>query len=104
MPATNDVFDRSGSGMRRIKTYLRTSMTQSHLSNVMVIHIHKDMTESINNVQVLNEFANENEQRIRHFWMYLRPTLLQSCINECWVIIGKYSNFVLSQCYLCLSY
>ena len=36
MPATNSVSERSASALRRIKTYLRTTMTQSRLNNVMV--------------------------------------------------------------------
>ena len=52
---------------KRIKTYLRTSMTQLCLNNAMVMHIHKDLTESINHLQVLNEFASANEERIRSF-------------------------------------
>ena len=46
VPATNAVSERSASVMRRIKMYLRTTMTQLRLNNVMMLHIHKDLTDS----------------------------------------------------------
>ena len=42
-------------------------MTQLRSNNVMVIQIHKDLTESINHLEVLNELASANEEGIRHF-------------------------------------
>ena len=41
-------------------------MTQSLLNNVMVIHIHKDLTDSVNHMQELDEFSSANEENIRH--------------------------------------
>ena len=67
IPATNSVSERSASALRRIKMYLGTTMTQSCLNSVMVVHIHKDLTESIDHLQVLHEFASTNEDRIRQF-------------------------------------
>lgn len=46
MPATNAVSEQSASAMRRIKTYLRSSMTQTQL-NVRVVHVHKHLTDSV---------------------------------------------------------
>ena len=39
---------RSFSALRRIKTYLRTTMTQVSLNSLMVLHIHSDKTDSLN--------------------------------------------------------
>ena len=41
MPAMQRTF----SALRRIKTYLRTTMTQTRLNCVMVLHVHKDRTD-----------------------------------------------------------
>ena len=46
MPATNAVSERSASAMRRIKTYLRSTMSQQRLNNIMVLHIHKNLTDT----------------------------------------------------------
>ena len=67
MPATNAVSERSASAMRRIKTYLRSTMTQLRMNNIMVLHIHNDLTDGIDVVPALNEFASVNEDRRRHF-------------------------------------
>ena len=67
MPATNAVSERTASAMHRLKTYLRTSMTQTRLNNVMVIHIHKHLTDSINHTQELNEFVSANNDRLTQF-------------------------------------
>ena len=58
MPATNAVSERSASAMRRIKTYLRSTMTQCRLNNVMVLHIHKHLTDNLNYIKILNEFTS----------------------------------------------
>jgi len=53
--------------MHRIETCLRLSMTQTRLNNVMVVHVHKHLTDSVDCVKVLNEFASANEDRKTHF-------------------------------------
>jgi len=67
MPATNAVSERSASVIRRIKTYLHSSMTQTCLNNVMVLHIHKHLTDSVDHKQILNEFASSNDDGQRIF-------------------------------------
>ncbi len=47
MPPTNAVSERSASALRRIKTYLRTTMTQRRVNNIMVLHMHKHLTDSV---------------------------------------------------------
>ena len=43
MPATSATCERSFSGMKRIRNYLRTTMTSDRLSSLALIHVHKDM-------------------------------------------------------------
>ena len=40
IPATNASSERTFSALRRIKTYLRTTMTQARLNHLMILHIH----------------------------------------------------------------
>ena len=44
MPATNAVSERFFSCLRRLKSCLRAT-TQSRLNNVMVLHVHKNLTD-----------------------------------------------------------
>ena len=70
MPATTAVSERSASAMRRIKTYLRSTMTQSRLNNIMFSHIHKHLTETMDHTGTLNEFASANDDRRKQFGMF----------------------------------
>ena len=48
MPATNVSSERSFSALRRVKSYLRATMTQTRLNNVMILHVHKQLTDQLN--------------------------------------------------------
>ena len=63
MPATNAVSERSASALRRIKTYLRTTMHQDRLNHLMVLHVHKDKTDNIYLEGCVNEFISLNSHR-----------------------------------------
>ena len=65
MPATNATSERSFSALRRIKTYLRTTMTQVRLNSIMVLHIHSDKTDSLNLYSIGDQFVGSRENRLR---------------------------------------
>ena len=44
---------RSFSAVRQIKTYLRSSVTQQRLNNVMLMNVHKDLTDALDLVNIL---------------------------------------------------
>ena len=66
MPATNASSERSFSALRRIKTYLRSTMSQARLNHIMSLHVHKEITDKIDLVKVANEFLSRRERRL-HF-------------------------------------
>ena len=47
VPATNAVSERSASALRRVKSYLRSTMSQSRLNNLMLLHVHNDRTDKL---------------------------------------------------------
>ena len=61
MPATNATSECTFSALRRVKTYLRTAMTQQQLNHLVLLHIHRD--RSINMIEVANAFAEGSEYR-----------------------------------------
>lgn len=67
MPATNAVSERSASGVRRVKTYLRSTMSQVRFNNLLVLHIHKDRTDELHLETCLNEFVSGSEHRTHLF-------------------------------------
>ena len=48
MPATSASSEHSFSGLQRIKTYLRATMTQKRLNDLLVLNIHKEKTALLN--------------------------------------------------------
>ena len=64
MPATNAVSERSFSTLRRVRTYLRATMTQEMLNHLMVLQVHKDLTDKLNLNDIGNEFVGQSEHRL----------------------------------------
>ena len=61
MPATNAISERSFSALKRVKTYLRTTMTQRRLNHLMLLHVHIDKTDNIDLKEISDDFVcNEN--------------------------------------------
>ncbi len=61
-PSTNSASERSFSAMRRIKTYLRSSMSQARLNSTMILHVHKERTDQLCLKKIATTFVN-NERR-----------------------------------------
>ena len=65
MPATNSASERAFSTLKRVKTYMRSTMKQEHLNSLMTIHAHKEKTDGLNLLSVANTLASGNETRLR---------------------------------------
>ena len=61
-PATSCTPERSFSVARRIKTLLRSVMTTKRFNNLSILSIHKELTDSINLVNIGNEFASKYDK------------------------------------------
>ena len=73
MPATNAESERSFSAVRRIKTYLRSTMSQQRLNHLMLLHIHKSLTDDLNLVDVANDFIAGHDHRKHVFGTEFKP-------------------------------
>ncbi len=73
MPATNAVSERSFSSLRRLKSYLRATMSQNRLNNVMVLHVHKNYTDELSLTKIGNDFVCGSSHRQLQFGQFL-PT------------------------------
>ena len=54
IPATNAVSERSASAVCKIKTYLRSTITQVQFNN-LILHIHEEKTDNLDLATCLNE-------------------------------------------------
>lgn len=63
LPTTTASCERSFSGLRRVKTYLRSSMGQERLNSMIVSIAHLDILDRINVCSVASEFTSLNDAR-----------------------------------------
>lgn len=71
MPATNAVSERSFSTLRRIKTWLRSTMHQTRLNLCMTLHVHSEETDKLDLVAVANDFVGRNSSRQSIFGKFI---------------------------------
>jgi hypothetical protein len=75
MPATNAVSERSFSALKRVKSYLRSTTGQNRLNHLMVLHVHKEETDSIDIVEVANTFVGDTKARKELFGKFSQKDL-----------------------------
>ena len=76
MPASNAVSERSFSSLRRLKSYLRSTMTQERLNSILMLHVHNDLTDNLNLTEIGNEFVTGSEHRLTLFGKFLERDLI----------------------------
>ena len=70
MPVTNAESELSFSALRRIKTWLRSTMSQKRTNHAMLMNIHCDRADRLDMMKVAREFVNRNERRQSMFGKY----------------------------------
>ena len=70
MPATNATSEHSFSALRRVKSYLRSTTSQQRLNNLMLLYVHKQHTDSLDELSIANEFVGESEHRLQAFGQF----------------------------------
>lgn len=78
MPATKASSERVFSGVRRIKTYLRTTMSQQRLNHLMLLHVQKSFTDQLSLVNVANDFITGRDHRQQVFGRKFVPSDLSA--------------------------
>lgn len=66
--------ERSFSTLKRIKTFLRNSMTEDRLTALAMLSIEKQMINNIPNFneEVINRFAEKKDRRIDLIYKHIR--------------------------------
>ena len=70
IPVTTASSERNFSALKRVKTYLRNSMTQSRLNHCMLLHINHDITDKIDTKEIASEFIENCSTRTTYFGSY----------------------------------
>ena len=64
---TTATAESTFSTLRRLKNYLRTTMTQKRLNHVVLLHTHKQRTDVIDLDDVMRQFIGVNTHRLEYF-------------------------------------
>ena len=67
MPATNAESERVFSAMKQVKTCMHCTTSDNRLNHLMIMHVHKEMLDELNPVDVANEFVKRVAERHRIF-------------------------------------
>ena len=67
MPATNAVSERSFSALKRVKTYLRSTIGEGRLNHLMLLHVPKELVDGIDMVEAANLFVGDKQRHNQLF-------------------------------------
>lgn len=65
LPATTCEVERCFSSLRRLKTYLRSTMGEDRLTGLALMHIHQHITIENHIDEIVNDFATMHPRRMR---------------------------------------
>lgn len=71
VPVSSSEAERSFSTLRRLKTWLRSSMSQKRQNHVAVCHVHQDKLDLLDNKLVCQEFVVGCERRKQIFGAFI---------------------------------
>ena len=62
-PASSCTAERSFSALRRLKTWLRSTMSQQRLNHLMICHVHRDRLATLSPQAIAEEFIRAEDKR-----------------------------------------
>lgn len=71
LPASNASSERSFSALKRLKTTGRSTMTQARLSNLIMLHVHKPLTDTIDIQHIIKSFVSCHPRRANSIAVYV---------------------------------
>ena len=63
LPITNSTGERSFSALKRVKNYLRSSMSQEKVSDLGLLFIEKDKLRELDFDDIIHQFATEKSRK-----------------------------------------
>lgn len=70
IPVSSCTAERSFSSLRRLKSFLRSTMSQKRLNDVMILNVHGDIVENLDLEQLCNEFIKRSSVRMNSFSLF----------------------------------
>jgi len=70
-PATTATAERSFSRLRRLKTYLRASLSQRKLNHLLVLSLYSDEVDALDMNAIVNDFIRRGDSKRRNAFALL---------------------------------
>ena len=67
VPITSVTSERAFFTLRRVYSYLHSSMTEKRLNDFVVLHVHQDLTDEMDPVTIAKQFISLNNDRKSYF-------------------------------------
>lgn len=74
---SNAVSERSFSGFRQLQTYLRTSICQRRLNDLWFLHVHNEITDSLDEREIVKQFISFHSHRSARIKLWFLSVLSQ---------------------------
>lgn len=71
IPVSSAEAERSFSALRRLQTWLRSTMAQLRLNSIAVCHVHQDKLDKVDVKQICQQFISVNDRR-RYVFGYFK--------------------------------
>ncbi|KAF4673656.1 hypothetical protein FOZ60_001554, partial [Perkinsus olseni] len=82
MPVFSAQCERGFSGVRRIKNFMRSTMTHGRLSDLIVIHLNRQLASRINEEEVVDDYRDAAERRVDLWDVMLRSSSDVQVLHE----------------------
>ena len=63
IPIISATAERTFSALKRLFTYLRSTMTEKRLNNCLMLHVHKEFTDSLDLISVAKIFVSAYDEK-----------------------------------------
>ena len=74
-PASSATAERTFSLARRVKTWMRSTMLPTRFNSVSILNFHKDRTDKLDLIKILNAFVQSDDNRMRIFEKFTKDDL-----------------------------
>ena len=70
-PIMSAKSERTFSALKHLYTYVQSMMTEKRLNNCLLLHIHKEFTDSLDLPSIAREFISKYDEQKKYFGNFL---------------------------------
>ena len=96
VPITSATSEGSFSELKIVNTYLYLSMSDQRLNNYLLLHIHKDLTDSCDMEKVAKDFIAVNTECRNYFGVFPSKLIIIQSLIFLYSIVSMYTSKIFS--------